>query len=86
MQKREPQERNLCAPKLLEEGTHQETLQQGRCARREARDLAKKLKKMESYVALPNRSLGKKPEEREFVVDSRASKHMLSKKKRLELS
>ena len=41
MPKCEPQDRNPCAPKF-EDRTRQETLQQERCARREAWDLAKK--------------------------------------------
>ena len=89
MQKCEPQEQIPWAPKF-EERTQDETLEQERCARREAWDLAnnvKRLKKEEKgHVLLTCRSLGnagtplrkkKKPEVREFVVDSGASMHML---------
>ena len=54
MQKCKPQERNPCA-KNFEERTQDETLQQEKCARREAWDLAKndyKLKKSEAWVML----------------------------------
>ena len=89
IQKCEPQERNPRAP-TFEDRTHQETLQQERCARREAWDSAKSVYKLktkdkatfcsptEAWV-MPAHS-SKKPEEREFVVDSGASVHMLSKK------
>ena len=89
MQKCEPQERNPCAPKF-EPRTRQETLQQERCARREVWDLAQNVQKLkardkatfysptETWV-MPAPS-SKKPGEREFVVDSGASMHMLSKK------
>ena len=81
MQKCEPQERSPCAPKF-EERRQEETLQQERCARRVARDLAKNVMKLkdkdkatfysptEAWV-MPAPS-SKKPEEREFVVDSRS--------------
>ena len=87
MQKFEPEERNPGAPKF-EETTQGETLQQERCARREARDLAKSVCKLtkedkatfhspaEAWVILA--LFEKKPEEREFVIDSGASMHMLS--------
>ena len=89
MQKCVPQERIPWASKF-EERTQDETLQQERCARRDAWDLAKdvyKLKKeaketlyspAEDWV-LPAPS-STKLEEREFVIDSGASMHMLSKK------
>ena len=81
----ESQERNPCAPKF-EETARNETFKQDRCARSEARDLAKKVYKLkeedvatfhsaEAWV-LPAPS-SKKPEEREFVVDSGAPMHML---------
>ena len=62
----------------LEDRTHQETLQQERCARREAWDLVKnvcELKNKDKATFYP-----KKPEEQKIVVDSGASMHMLSKK------
>ena len=85
----EPWERIPWAPKF-EERTPNETLKQERCARREALYLAKdvhKLKKEEKDTlyspaeawVMPALS-SKKPEEREFVIDSGASMHMLSKK------
>ena len=89
MQKCETQERNPCAPKF-EDRTLQETLQQEWCARRESWDLAKHVHKLQARdkasfyspadaeVMLAHSS--KKPEEQEFVVDSGASAHMLSKK------
>ena len=70
--------------------SHGETLHQERCARRVAWDLVKSICKLknadkstfysltEAWV-MPALTL-KKPEEREFVVDSGASMHMLSKK------
>ena len=84
----EPQERSPCALKF-EERTQDETLQQERCVHREAWDLARndKLKNedkatfyspTEAWVMLAPSS--KKPEEREFVVDSGASMHMMGKK------
>ena len=89
MQKCKPQERNPCAPKF-EDRTHQETWQQERCARREAWNLARNVYKLKTKDKAtfysPYRSLGdagtssKKSEEREFVVDSGASMHLLSEK------
>ena len=83
-QKCEPRDRNPWAPKF-EERTQEETLHQERCARRDAKDLANsvfllknKEKATEAWVMLAPSS--KKSEEREFVVDSGASMHMLSKK------
>ena len=82
-------ERIPWAPKF-EERTQDETLKQEGCARREAGDLAKdvqKLKKGENRCFLIScRSLvmwatsSTKPEEREFVIDSGAAMHILSKK------
>ena len=89
IQKCEPQERNPCAPRL-EDRTRQETLHQARCARREAWDLAKSVCKFEAQdkatfysptdAWVMRAPSSKKPEEREFMVDSGASMHMLSKK------
>ena len=88
-QKCEPQDRNPWAPKF-EERTQEETLQQERCARREAKDLANNVymlkNKEKATFCFPNEAWvmlapsSKKPEEREFVVDSGASMHMLPKK------
>ena len=82
-------ERNPCAPRF-EERTQDETVHQGRCARRAACDLAKSVYKLKNTdkatfycpieaMATPAPT-SKSPEAREFVVDSRASMHMLSKK------
>ena len=89
IQKCDPHERNPCAPRF-EERTQDDTLHQERCARREAWDLAKVVYKFKNknkatffspseVWSLPAPS-SKKLEEREFVVDSGASMHMLSKK------
>ena len=75
------------------EGTREDTLPKERWARSEAWDLAKKLYKLRGdmdqnratffspseFWRFPAPS-SIKPEEREFVVDSRASMHMLSRK------
>ena len=71
----EPHERSPCAPKFGEI-SHEEALHQERCARRVAWDLAKstyKLKNSDKATFLP--------EEREFVVASGASMHVMSKKR-----
>ena len=47
VQKSEPHERNPCAPKF-EEGSQDETVHQGRCARRVAWDLAKNVYKLKN--------------------------------------
>ena len=84
----EPHERNPNAPKF-EDRSQEETEWQERCAREAAWRLAKSiLKRKEKNKAaffspsenrcLPASSL--KPEEREIVVDSGASMHMISKK------
>ena len=60
MQKCEPQERNPCAPKFAER-TQEETLQQERCARREAwnrRQINMLKNKDKNYVLLAYRSMG----------------------------
>ena len=75
----------------FEDRSHEETLIQERCARKAAWDLAKNIYKLKNsdkatfYV--PGEVKGKstpitskRPEEREFVVDSGASMHMMSKK------
>ena len=89
IQKCEPQERNPCAP-TFEGGTQQETLQQERCARRETWDLANSVHELKTKEKVTFESpteawvmpvpSSKKPEEREFVVDSGAPMHMLSNK------
>ena len=89
IQKCEPQERSPCAPKFGER-SHEETLQQERCARRVARDLAENIYKLKNAdkgtfyspieaMVMPAPT-SKSPEEREFVVDSETSMHMTSKK------
>ena len=77
-QKWEPQERNPCAPKF-DARIQEETLQQERCARRVAWDLAKDIYKLKNADrAILKTPLGarvmlaptsKSPEERAFVVD-----------------
>ena len=89
VQKCEPHERSPCAPKFGDRAL-QETVHQERCARRVSLDLAEnasKLKNTEKTMfcspteawVMPAPS-SKKLEEREFVVDSGASMHMLSNK------
>ena len=73
--------------------TQEETLQQERCAGREAWDLAKNVHKLNDKdkttffspsevwsSPAPSSKKKKKPEDRQFVVDSLASRHMLSRK------
>ena len=90
IQKCAPHERSPCAPKF-EESSHEETLHQERCARKAAWDLAKHMHKLKNSdkttFYIPGEVKGmstpitsKRPEEREFVVDSGASVHMMSKK------
>ena len=74
----------------FEDGSHDETERHQRCARSKAWNLAKNIYKLkvndkttfyspsEKWV-LPAAST-KEPEEREFVVDSGASMHMVSKR------
>ena len=82
----ELQERSLCAPKNWEYRTQEETLQQERCASREAWDWAKHVHKLNDsdkatfysrseVWSLPAPS-SKKPEERTFVADAGASMHI----------
>ena len=74
----------------IEDPSHEETERQQRCARRKAWNLAKnkyKLKEKDKAAfyfpaeewVLPAAST-KEPEEREFVVDSGASMHVVSKR------
>ena len=89
IQKCEPHERSLCAPKFGE-SSHEETLHQERCARRAAWDLAKYIYKLKDadkatfYTPIEAKVMpaliSKSPEEREFIVESGASMHMRSKK------
>ena len=89
IQKFEPHERNLCAPRF-EERTQDETLHQEKCARRVAWDFAKSVHKLTNtnkatlYSLIEARATpaptSTPTEEREFVVDSGASMRMLSKK------
>ena len=84
-----PHQRSPCAMKF-EDRSHEETERQQRCARSKAWNLAKNIRKLkekdkaafcfpaEEWV-LPVAST-KEREEREFVVDSGASMHMVSKK------
>ena len=83
-----PRTQSVCAK--FEDRTVQETLQQERCARRGVWDLAKHVYELKTRDKVtfyfPTRvwvvpaSSAKNPEEREFVIDSDASMHMLSKK------
>ena len=83
-------ERSPCAPKV-EEKSHEEILIQERCVRKALWDLAKKIYKLTNsdkatfYVPgeakVMSAPTSKRPEEREFVVDSGASMHMMSKKR-----
>ena len=84
-----PHQRSPYAVKF-EDRSHEETERQERCAQRKAWDLAKSIYKLKekdkaafNFLAeewiLPAAST-KEPEEREFVVDSGASMHMVSKK------
>ena len=91
IQKCEPQERIPWAPKF-EERTKNEFQRQERCScgavwnlAKDVKNLKKESKKDTFYspaevwvVPAPS---PKNPEERQFVIDSRASMHMLSKKK-----
>ena len=77
-----PHQRNPDAPKF-EDRFEEETEWQERCAREVAWRLAKSILKLKEKNKAENRCLpasSLKPEEREFVVDSGASMHMISKK------
>ena len=86
----EPHQRNPNAPKF-EDRSLEETEWQERCARDAAWKLAKIVLKLKEHerAAIFSRSENRclpatstlKPEEREFVVDSGASMHMISKKR-----
>ena len=84
----EPHDRSPYAPKF-EDGSEEETLQQERCARRDAWEMAGSVHKLKeknkatfhslsAVWSLPEPS-SMKPKEREFVVDSGASMHMQSR-------
>ena len=85
----DPHQRNPNAPKF-EDRSQEETEWQERCAREAAWRLAKNILKLKEknkaafFSPSENRCLpapsNLKPEEREFVVDSGASMHMISKK------
>ena len=85
----DPHQRNPNAPNF-EDRSQEETEWQERCAREAAWRLAKNILKLEKkhkttfFSPSENRCLPApstlKPEEREFVVDSGASMHMISKK------
>ena len=85
----DPHQRNTNAPKF-EDRSQEETEWQERCAREAAWRLAKKILKLKEKDKTAFFSPSEKwclpapsnliPEEREFVVDSGASMHMISKK------
>ena len=89
IQKCPPHERSPGAPKFGER-SHEETLHQGRCARKATWDVTKIIYKLKNsdktslYTPIEAKVMlapsSKKSEEREFVVDSGASMHMTSKK------
>ena len=80
----------VLARQNLGERSHEETLHQERCARKAAWDLAKNIYKLKNsdkttcytpiVKGMPART-STRPEEREFVVDSGASMHMMSRKR-----
>ena len=84
-----PHQRGPDAMKF-EDRSHEETERQQRCARSKARNLAKNMWKLKEkdkaafYFPAEERELPaastKEPEEREFVVDSGASMHIVRKK------
>ena len=89
IQVKAPHQRSPYAMKV-EDRSHEETERQQRCARSKAWNLAKSIHKLKeedkaafyypaAQCVLPTAST-KQPEEREFVVDSGASMHMVSKK------
>ena len=89
IQRSDPHERRPCAPKI-EDRPDEETLKQERCARRDVPKMARNVHKLKEKdkatfhspsdvwcVPAPSST---KPEEREFVVESGASMHVLSRK------
>ena len=89
IQVKHPQQRSPCAMKF-EDGSHEKTERQQRCARSKPWNLAKNIYKLKEnhkttfYSPAEEWILSaastKEPEEREFVVDSKASMHMVSKR------
>ena len=85
----DPRQRNPNAPKF-EDRSQEETEWQERCAREAAGRLAKGILKLKEKHKIAFFSPSKqwclpapsnlKPEEREFIIDARASMHMISKK------
>ena len=86
----DPHQRNPNAPKF-EDRSQEETEWQERCAREAAWKLAKSILKLKEKIKQHSSHLSEnwcllapsylKLEEREFVVDSGASMHMISKKR-----
>ena len=90
IQKCAPREHSPCAPNF-EDRSHEETLHQERCARKTAGFWRKifrssRIRTKLRFIFLVKSKVmsapiaSKRPEEREFVVDSGASMHMMSKK------
>ena len=89
LQVKVPHQRSPHAMKF-EDRSHKETERQQRCARSKAWNLAKNIYKLKekdkATFCLPSEewvlpaASTKEPEEREFVVDSRAGMHIVSKK------
>ena len=84
IQKCAPHGRSPCALKFKNR-SHEETLQQERCARKAAWNLANiflssRIRIQIRFIFLVKPITSKRPEEREFVVDSGAWMHMMSKK------
>ena len=89
IQKCEPHMRGPCAPQFGAR-SHEETMHQERCARKAAWDVSKNMYKPKNsdeatfFSPIEARVMpwptSKRPEERECVVDSGASMHMISKK------
>ena len=88
IQKCAPHGRSPCAPKFGER-SHEETLHQERCARKAAWDLTKNIYMLKNSdkatFHIPGEAkvmstpiASKRPEEREFAVDSGALMHMMS--------
>ena len=64
----------------FEDKSHEETERQQRCARSKAWNLARNICKLEEKDKATFYSPTDMPEEREFVVDSGANTHMVSRK------
>ena len=86
----------VLGPPKFEERSHEETSHQEGCARKAAWDWAKHIYKLKNadkatiYTSVDARVMptftSKRPEEREFLVASGASVHMLSKKNEAQKS